>query len=49
MNNGSVLLALSAIAAATCGLGPICGYALVLGLVPPAEGCAWQLWQLLEL
>ena len=49
MKGGSVFLAPSAIAAATCGFGPMFGYAVVLGLEPPAEGCAWQLWQLVEL
>src|SRR5271157_1971952 len=49
MKSGIIFVAFAPAAAAICGLGPILGYWLALGLVPPADGCAWQPPQLLEL
>jgi hypothetical protein len=49
MKYGIAFRAPSSEATATWGFAPMLGYALTLGLDPPAPGWAWQLTQLLEL
>src|SRR5580704_7814204 len=49
MNDGTVFLAPSRVASATCGLGTgTCGL-VSPGLLPPIAGCAWHIAQLLPL